>query len=299
MLAAAHSYIDLNHASIRANEPVTAPVPSNIQRQKIAKEGFESIEFSVRNAIYQIKFINDWATRSENSISMDTNSIVKKKLPITLTIQEGNTCGPTSLYMCLRALGVSCTQSEVEKRVLCSPLIGTSPVHIKSAVSEYGLHAAIRNNATTQTIKNIIDSGGYAIALLQKPGGLHYVVINGYQTNADHKTEYLIADPNGTIVNMSDDQFSGEWSNLHLRGIDLGFNHLVIAVTKEPIFSDSLQGKPATLSILHGLINQFTNLLGELFQIFSTLCSALGSISAGSIDAIPANATAKKIKDDY
>lgn len=299
MLALVHAPIELDHASIRAKEPVIAPAPSYIQREAAVESGLESVEFSVRDTIYQIKFITDWAERIE-TVNRTEPSIVKvKKLPLTLAIQEGNTCGPTSLYMCLRALGVACTQADIEDKVLCSSVIGTSPVHIKSAVSNYGLNAAVRNNATTQTIKNIIDSGGYAIALIQKPGGLHYIVIHGYQTTSDHNTEFLIADPNGAQFCQSDKQFSEEWSDLHLRGVDLGFNRLVIAVTKEPIFSDSFYGKPATLSAIHGLINQFTNLLGELVQFIGAACSVIGSMLANSSDAIPANSSAIKLKDDY
>lgn len=283
MLAAASAPIDLNHEAIRAKEPVMAPAPSYIKTD--AEPGLESIVFSVRDSIYNLKFINNWTDR--NYSPKASNILTKKVLPISLSTQQGNTCGPTSLYMSVRALGVSCTQSEIEKNVFCSPWIGTSPKHIKEAASNLGLSAAIRNNATTQTVRSVIDSGGYAIALIQKSNSLHYVVIYGYVTNEKNETEFEVADPNGFTYTQEAKYFNNDWSNLHFRGIDLGFNRLIIAVNKERTFADSFDGKGSIFSSLHGLINRFTNFLGELLNFLGSFCSLIGNIFSGIDAALP------------
>lgn len=231
----------------------------------------DSISFNQRGMSVSVTFPTLGHSMKELEEVRYEAPLLTRELPIQIVQQEGNSCGPTSMYMVLRALNRSCTIEEVEQETYYSRVIGTSPVHMQSAAAKFGFYSSLCNNISNHALTDLLDKGGYGIALLQKGGGLHYVVIHGYKIMRGQKLELEISDPNGYEYTESIESFDEEWKDVRCRGFDTGLNRLLIAVSASPTPKDSFDGNAALLSKIHATLNEiptFFQTLGNLFATF-------------------------------
>jgi hypothetical protein len=191
-------------------------------------------------------------------------SAICRKLPLSQLVQNGSNCGPTSLRMIFNTLGKNYNQQHVVHITFYSKILGTSPFHLKRATESVGLRASIRNYSTSQTVISVIDSGGYAMAIVSAGSSLHYVVINGYRKSNPGKIEFLITDPNGTQSFVPLAKFDRKWSNPKLHGIDTGFRRCVIAIGKQKLICERISGNAARNSFLHARLNEASKSVSDL-----------------------------------
>jgi hypothetical protein len=116
---------------------------------------------------------------------------------------DDSTCGPTSLRMVLRAIGVNRTVNELatcSKTRRTGSNKGTNPSDLKDCANSLaGVRFDVENYKGMAQIKNIIDNGFYIILHGNTNGGMgykntygHYYVIGGY--NLD-KNQLHLYDP--------------------------------------------------------------------------------------------------------
>lgn len=106
--------------------------------------------------------------------------------------QRGNYCGPASINMMLRALGMNLSQDEIGARVYTG-IAGTPPQVLHHYARSLGM-GSVEFEADEQAWKRLLDAG-YPILWLQMLGsrGAHYRVISGYD---DVLKSWIVHDPN-------------------------------------------------------------------------------------------------------
>jgi uncharacterized protein YvpB len=123
-------------------------------------------------------------------------------------------CGPTSAAMLLHYVGkdVSIEEVRVAAKTKWFSYRGrdigmTSPECLASALSKYGISAKVKES-NLSALKYYVSQGRLPIVLLRSNKYIwHYVIVTGYT-----ETEIVIADPDGSHLQMTNDQFIGSWS---------------------------------------------------------------------------------------
>ncbi|MBV9503881.1 MAG: C39 family peptidase [Acidobacteriia bacterium] len=193
-------------------------------------------------------------------------------------IQQGNSCGTTTLAEIMSYLGVPMTQADVDN-VIRKLNTFTAPEDMINFAHQNGLSAEGYNNGSWDQVKSMIDSGYPVQALVEgddsvpvsnggsqgnfSVSGLHYIAITGYGTDPATGEQYVTYhDPNrDTEQRMSVSDFEKMWSN-----VPGGFNNYFMAygpagANLPPGNDNGVQG---TLGVLSGVTN-ITNGLGRIY----------------------------------
>jgi hypothetical protein len=207
-------------------------------------------------------------------------------------VQQGNSCGTTTLAEIMSYLGVPMTQADVDNGIRRLNTF-TAPEDMINFAREHGLEAEGYNNGTWDQVKSMIDAGHPVQALVEgddsvsvmngtssgnfSVSGLHYIAITGYGTDPATGEQFVTYhDPNrSSEQRMSVSDFEKMWS-----GVPGGFNDYFIAYgapgsNLPPGNSDGIQG---TLGTLSGV----TNITNGIDRIFSP--DSFGGVLHGVAD---------------
>jgi hypothetical protein len=147
-----------------------------------------------------------------------------------------------------------------------------------------GLYAGLRNEASTDDLKRLVDQGVPPMILVDvdapKGTGLHYVAISGYSTTAG-KREWEIADPWGYKHTWGDAELLRLWSNVRYKGVALPYNRLMLTVAPKQGLVMTPDGKirsAQSLSLPAERSPRYADVAGSLANRFM-------GIAAGAYDA--------------
>lgn len=151
---------------------------------------------------------------------------------------DRNACGTTSLASILAYYdpGSPIARHQVLDRALRNADLFSAPDELLRFARGNGYRAGLRDNASVQDIKALIDQG-VPVQVLVDPDGdggditLHYVAVTGYKADPDGKITHLtITDPaGGEVYEETADHFLARWSNLRIEGIEVGLNRVMLA----------------------------------------------------------------------
>ncbi len=219
-------------------------------------------------------------------------------------IQQGNSCGTTTLAEIMTYLGVPETQASVDD-VIRKLNTFTAPGDMIQFARDNGLDAEGYNNSSFDQVKALIDAGHPVQCLVEgdssvqvqngtsqgnfSVSGLHYIAITGYGTDPATGEQYVTYhDPNrGTEQRMSVSDFEKMWGN-----VPGGFNNYCIAYGKAgsnlpPGNEDGIQGTMGTLSGVTNITNGLDNIWspcsfgGELHGIAQTFGGIFQTVGCG------------------
>jgi predicted double-glycine peptidase len=192
-------------------------------------------------------------------------------------IQDGNSCGTTTLAKIMSYLGVPMTQDDIDA-VIRRLNTFTAPDDMIEFARDHGLEAEGYNNGTWEEVKSMIDAGFPVQAMVNgddsvavnggsesfSVDGLHYIAITGYGTDPATGEEYVIyQDPNrGTEQRMSVADFEKMWSD-----VPGGFENYFVAYG--PKGADLPPGRDDGIESTLGVLNGVTNITNGLDRIFS------------------------------
>lgn len=195
-----------------------------------------------------------------------------KTIKVDQFIQNGTTCGPTSVLMALSSLEVKASFAEVCKVVDYNSAIGTNPISIRDGAESFGIRTSLRQNVTPTCLANILDAKGVGIALIEQGSGLHYVVVNGLRESKERGLEVSIVDPNGSKSGwQSWDNFCQGWDSVNWRGFETGLSRCLIVFGKEKIVEDNFSGQAKDYSILHKNLCKLLSLCSSAWSFFDKL----------------------------
>lgn len=139
------------------------------------------------------------------------------------------TCGPVSLQMVFKFLGVFIDEKRMSKIAGASKTGGTSHKMMKRAVMKSGLFCRAKSNSSMKDIRSILSQKLPVIVNFVEPSEEvgHYAVVVGLEGD-----ELLFNDPwNGKDFRMKENDFLGRWRN----GRNTSRRWLM-AVSKTPVF---------------------------------------------------------------
>lgn len=163
-------------------------------------------------------------------------------LPVTIQEQTGNACGTTSLSMVLTYFGVPKQASDVkaiDAAIRPSSADGridsfTAPMNVALYAQRHGMRATLHNDSTTDDLRAMLAQGVPPIILYDWDApsgkGLHYVVVSGYREQ-NGKAQFQLHDPSGYPWYIDAGELNRRWSNLHVAGVEVPYNRLMIAVS--------------------------------------------------------------------
>lgn len=112
--------------------------------------------------------------------------------------------------------------------------VGASADQLAAYAEAHGYRAAIKDDASLDDIKQMIDQGVPVECNIDPDGGgnwnLHYVDVVGYKTDSSGKIAALeIMDPSGGQLREVDAAtFMKQWSDIHIAGMSTGVNRQMI-----------------------------------------------------------------------
>jgi hypothetical protein len=116
---------------------------------------------------------------------------------------------------------------------------GASIDDLQSYAEDHGYRTAIKDDASLDDIKQMIDEGVPCLCNIDPDGGdnwnLHYVDVVGYKTDdSGNITSLEIMNPSGgQIEEMPVDKFMSEWSDLHIGGMHQGVNRQMLTMVPD------------------------------------------------------------------
>lgn len=165
-----------------------------------------------------------------------------RDLPLPLHDQydgsDRNACGTTSASMILDYLeggrgGRHHSQMDREMR---NHDLFSAPDRLLDYAQRNGFRAALKNGASPEDIKHLVDRGLPAQALIDPEGRgkgntLHYVAIRGYQADPSGQVASVkINDPaGGQTYDMPWGEFESKWSDLTLKGHQVGLDRVLLS----------------------------------------------------------------------
>ena len=192
-------------------------------------------------------------------------------------VQQGNSCGTTTLAEIMSYLGVPETQGSVDDAIRRWNTF-TAPDDMLQFARDNGLSAEGYNNGTFDQVKSMIDAGHPVQALVNgdssvsvnngsanfSVNGLHYIAITGYGTDPATGEQYVTYhDPNRpTEQRMSVADFEKMWGN-----VPGGFHNYFNAYG--PAGANLPPGNNDGIQSTQGVLSGVTNITNGLSRVFS------------------------------
>lgn len=191
---------------------------------------------------------------------------------------QGDTmaCGPSSLWAVMSYhLGAGKVNFDNLDKSLrptghLTGAIGTMPGALAKAPERYHLQATVHNNGTTRDLRQQLDAGLPPIILGVHDdgaggGGLHYVVVNGYEGSVNDDTTWTITDSlvkDGKERHWTTAELMHFWSDLTLVGRRIPYQKAIIGVAPKAM-ADALpaENRTAWLRFLDSTVKTVFDLL--------------------------------------
>ena len=123
------------------------------------------------------------------------------------------TCMSTAMAMCLNALGLDCTEDEVNNVMGARPMKGATWESALACAQHYGVRATLTTPATLNQVKSWTDAGN-PVMIAWNPEGRpwsHASVIFDVDDSNVHVADPNIPDPDETVRVIPKKDFYGKW----------------------------------------------------------------------------------------
>lgn len=210
--------------------------------------------------------------------------------------QKGSACGTTSLAMIIRFLlpGSRICPEDIDAEIRRLPGMFSSPPDLIAYARKMGLNARQYNDSQISDVAELVNQGIPVMALLDlTPDNAldtdrwHWVVVVGVE-GTPPDTTLRINNPWGDQEEWTSRDFSKEWADLRLLGLDFGYSRYVIAVgTPEDTLPDRRAvgaGAPNMVTkgladVLNGYANMQRN--GRLAGVGQIFCGGAKLVVGG------------------
>jgi len=188
---------------------------------------------------------------------------------VPILTQTKNACGTTSLAMILNYLTgrTDFNPADIDRVIRRSATTGTAPSHLVDYARDLGMSAGMYNNSSFDELMDHVAKGRPVMVALDKFDNDvmnvkdHYVIVTGFETDANGEIGVKIRDPKGSQYTMTHDQFMKEWGKT-----SDGFNNFmtVFAPPGTRLPADRLDGAEHSIAIAaagRNLLNNFDRLI--------------------------------------
>ena len=186
--------------------------------------------------------------------------------------QTGNSCGTTSLAMCLsKILGRPVGQHDIDAEIRLLDTF-TSAENIVSSARSHGVEASMVNNLTQKEVIDAIQRGRPVVFLSDiTPSAmdlaLHWRVIDGVSWNAEGELVLDIQDPWGHSYTQTWTELGSEWNDIRACGLNSGYNRFGIVLGRSPNDKSLPPGRTAGISATNAATDAVQDLANRAAEI--------------------------------
>ena len=283
---------------------IPTPEEQLLSLQQAKQNGVEVMKLQMSQALSQILASNTGTPTgsvgtSTSALTAGGTTTLPNVTNMPFYIQDGNSCGTTTLAEIMTYLGVPMTQADVDEAIRRMNTF-TAPDDMIEFARDHGLEAEGYNHGSWEEVKSMIDAGYPVQAMINgddsvavnggsesfSVDGLHYIAITGYGTDPATGEEFVIYhDPNrGTEQRISVADFEKMWGD-----VPGGFDNYFVAYG--PKGADLPPGRDdgieSTLGVLNGVTN-ITNGLDRIgsFDSFGSVVHGIPQVVGGLVQTV-------------